>query len=133
MSMRIKWYPQAHVARMVAKMDQNVLRAAVFLVGDIKRAFPDSGIKNATRAQREANRSKPGEIPHVQTGGGGGLKGSIKYEKVKPTVYKVGPSVRHGIYLERGTMHMAARPFLRPAMSRNRTTLKQFITGKRIT
>lgn len=60
--------------------------------------------------------SEPGKPPHVRTGA---LRASIAFaidrDAAEPTVV-VGPAAKYGKWLEFGTRHMAARPFMRPAL-----------------
>lgn len=59
-----------------------------------------------------ANPSRPGEPPHKQTGR---LLASIAWE-VAGLTGRVGTNVKYGRFLELGTRHMAARPWLRRAL-----------------
>jgi len=124
-----RWYGDRLVRRLQGRARYAVRRAAEFLVADIKTAFPGSGLpggrRGVSKAAREAMRSRPGEIPHVQTGT---LKASIGYE-MSGAVARVGPSTvaKYGKFLELGTSRMAARPFLRPALRRNRMRLRRIL------
>lgn len=119
-------------------IERNLDRAAIFLEGDIVSKFPGSGTpggrSGATRAAREANRSKDGKIPHVQTGR---LKGSIGHDKPRDLVRRVGTGIGgktklgYGLFLEFGTSKMAARPWLRPAIKRNKGKLGKILGRKK--
>lgn len=61
--------------------------------------------------------SAPGEPPHVDTGA---LQSSIHVETPGPFTRLVGDGVEYGVYLEFGTKHMAARPWLLPAVETER-------------
>ncbi len=68
--------------------------------------------RKGTKLVYGANPSKPGEPPHVQTGR---LRASVAHERVG-LVARVGTSLLYGRWLELGTVHMAARPWLRRAL-----------------
>lgn len=126
------WFEPAYRKKVIAHMEKNMTAAAIFLVRDIKEKFPDSGTPEATKAERRANPSKPGEIPHVQEGY---LKNNIGYSKPRELVRRIGTgiggkkSVGYAAYLEFGTPNgqMKARPYLRPALYRNRDVLNRII------
>lgn len=104
--------------------------AATFLVAKVKESFGDSGIANATRGQREANRSKPGQPPHVQTAN---LKKSIAWDTPRRNIRRVGSTMNiskggYSLFLELGTTKMAARPYLRPAVRKYRNQLRGIVT-----
>lgn len=65
--------------------------------------------------------SAPGEPPGVDTGT---LKSSINVNSLGPTIYAVNVGTDYGIHLEYGTIRMAARPFLLPAVMRTAQWLK---------
>lgn len=102
-----------------------VMRACIVLEADIKRSFGNAGSfttkggrkRAATRQERHANRSKPSEPPHVDTGT---LRRSITHEVEQRNIAtgRVGTNVVYAKWLEFGTSKMAARPFLRPALFR---------------
>ena len=129
--MTTRWYGDRLVRRLQGRARYAVRRAAEFLKADIKIAFPGSGVSGGRRGvskrEREKHRSKPGEIPHVQSGH---LKDSIEYEMLPDGMTaRIGPTTiaKYGLYLERGTPRMAARPFLRPALRRNRMRLRRIL------
>ena len=68
-------------------------------------------------------RSKPGEIPRVQTGD---LKKSYGID-MHPTlpICRMGTNLFYAKYLEFGTKHMAPRPHVRPALIKLRPTYKK--------
>lgn len=47
----------------------------------------------------------------------GTLKASIQAKRISATHWEVWVGVDYGIYLEYGTVHMAAQPYLRPAVA----------------
>jgi hypothetical protein len=58
-------------------------------------------------------RSRPGEVPLVQTGM---LKKSIFWTLTGNNSVIVGTPLKYGKYLEKGTPHMDPRPYLLPAL-----------------
>ena len=71
-------------------------------------------------------RSRPGEVPHVQTAQ---LKRSIfwEYQPSGPGGVPsaiIGTPLKYGLYLERGTRRMAPRPYLRPALLRSTSAIQ---------
>ena len=115
----VKWYPKRFTKKFENHMDRNMDTAAEFLQADIQLAFPGRG----------GAPSQPGEIPTVQHGGGGGLKGSIRWTKgAKRLTRKVGSILKgYPVFLEYGTKKMAKRPYLRPAIDRNKQNLSRII------
>lgn len=128
-------------------MEKNLDRAALMLVADIKQKFPGSGIRGtrsgATAKQRQgAARDRYGKIPMVQFGH---LKRSVMQERSKPLVRLIGSSIQPGEYVdESGKLKKGGRgrhsyplilelrvgkagyrPWLRPALMRNRIKLRK--------
>lgn len=58
---------------------------------------------------------------------GGTLKHSIEAEEVTPNVWRVQTAVPYAKFVEFGTRHMAAQPFLIPAMVKNRRRMSKHI------
>jgi hypothetical protein len=141
--MKVKWHGDEFQRKLAQHQRNNIETAAVFLTGDIKRAFPDTGKKGmATKGERRAQPSAPGEIPHVDTGT---LRRSIDYLMIPGQLPKaqvgiiaacrdknrdVVKALEYALYLELGTEKMAQRPYLRPAISRNMVKLRQLMTRK---
>lgn len=79
---------------------------------------------------RGNNRSRPGEPPHKDYGR---LRASVQNdfkqanEEGNPTTL-IGTNVPYGRYLEFGTKHMAARPWLRRTLKENRQRIVDIIT-----
>ena len=118
MASNVKWFPKRFTRKFENHMDQNMDTAAAFLQADIQKAFPGRG-----RVP-----SQPGQIPTIQTGA---LKKSIRWSKgVKQFTRKIGSVIKgYPMYLEFGTRnnHPAKRPYLRPAIDRNKGTLSRII------
>ena len=132
-----RWYGQEFTAKVQKHMNRNLDRAAIFMVNDIQNSFGDSGVSGtrsgATRSQRAANRSKPWGPPNVDTGH---LRRNIGWTKyaIGKGHRKIGTgignksSVGYAMWLEFGTRNMLPRPFLRPAIPRNRGKLAHIMT-----
>ena len=61
--------------------------------------------------------SAPGEAPAWDTGA---LAGSIRFDKVGNFTAEVSSKIKYAYWLEFGTLTMAARPFMRPAVEKAR-------------
>lgn len=83
---------------------------------------PKSGVMRASDGHIA---SAPGEYPASDTG----HLASMIAHKLYETKYegRVTSSAKYGVYLEYGTMNMAARPFMFPSLEKNRRKiLKRF-------
>ena len=120
---RTRWTGNAFVAGFNEHLDKNLERAAQILSGDIVNKFPGLG---------KGVHSAPGGIPAVQDGT---MKRSVTNERVKQHRQHVGSTLRpeagqaasYPLYQELGTSVMAARPWLRPGLSRNRRKINSEI------
>ena len=131
----IEWRGDDYQRRLVQHVAGNLDAAATVVESSIIRSFGDSGVKNtrsgATKAQRASNRSKPGEPPHVDTGR---LKNSIAWKRQTLLLRRIGSGIGgkkdpgYAFYLEFGTRRMAARPYLRPALTRERERVRKIIS-----
>jgi HK97 gp10 family phage protein len=73
--------------------------------------------------------SAPGSPPHLRTNR---LRSSIAYEVTegpRGIEARVGTNVQYALALELGTSRMAARPFLRPALARERARIERILRG----
>lgn len=136
----INWHGNRAERAIHGGLEVNLRAACEFLTNDIKRAFPDLRVFGATG---ERSHSKPGEIPYVQLSNLrraiswivkrkfliGEMHGHVGVLKEKAN--QGDPSTQiakeYALPLEVGTARMAARPFLRPAIARNRAKLKQLL------
>lgn len=120
-----KW--RQYMEEIERRTGQRVKAAATHVQDEIIASFGDSGIAGATKAQRRANPSRPGEPPHRDTSH---LAQSIDYELTDGGLgAKVGSTnVEYSVYLELGTSKMAPRPYLRPALDRSRAEIKRILT-----
>ena len=76
-------------------------------------------LRKSKKLVYNANPSKPGEPPHVQTGR---LRGGVARERVG-MVGRVGTNVKYGRSLEQGTKKMAKRPWLLRALLERRAAI----------
>jgi len=87
-----------------------MVKASKFLEVEVKKSFGQSG------------------YPNIRTGN---LKRSIynrAFERASEVVGAVGATALYAGFLEDGTRRMRARPFLRPAITRNSAQLSRIIT-----
>ena len=117
------WHGKATEFRIKAGMQKNLTAAAIYVVRKVKESLAIAG---PTKTSPGTPASLPGEPPRRRTGR---LARSITHE-VTPTTARVGTNVKYGKYLETGTSKMAARPYLRPAVIKNRRMIKKILNRK---
>jgi hypothetical protein len=128
------WRGQAFMAAVEKKVKANLDSAAIMVVNDIVGSF---GSGTGTYGKGPVQRSKEGEPPYVQTGD---LKRSISFDAPSALVRRVGSRMKPGDkdnpnsgkhtyawYLEMGTAYMGERPYLMPAVRRNRSKVLAMI------
>jgi len=134
--MSVTWKDREVHEKLVRHLSDGLTKTALVVENDIRDSFGDSGqtpagFRGSGKKWRESNRSQPWEPPHVQTGH---LKRSIGHDKPAELMRRVGSgvgnkeSVGYGVYLEFGTSRMLPRPWLRPAIWRNRDTFRHIIS-----
>lgn len=118
----VKWLGRQFQREVEAANRKALKKAGALVASSVKESFGDTGIPGATKGQRHANRSKPGEPPHVDTGV---LKRSIHYKVVDAETVLVGSNVKYAHALEYGfePRRLRARPYLRPAVIRERANI----------
>lgn len=121
---KLLWYGKKVQAKLQRNMDKAMRKTAIAIVNTAKTLMrePKSGREPVGRAMK-TRASAPGQAPAVQTGQ---LRGSLATERVAEKHYRVGTGLKKGKHLELGTRKMAARPFLRPAVDKNRDTFERF-------
>ena len=143
---RVDWHPEKFTRQLEGHQAARLDKAAIDLRNHIVKAFPDSGIKNATKGQRrkatkgqrrKAAKGRPGQIPLVQTGL---LRSSMTHDQPDQFVRRVGPAADKSqadggttiadiaLWLELGTRKMAAHPFLRPGLEAKRADIGRILT-----
>ena len=98
--MSVKWFGKDIEKKVVNTAAANILKACLIVEGDAKRICP------------------------VDTGR---LRSSITHE-VDLFSGKVGSNVEYAAYVELGTVKMAARPYLRPALEMNKAKILRLFT-----
>lgn len=113
----VKWYGNELKKKIRAKMVKNMTNACLFLEADIKKSLIGK------------SPSAPGEPPGKRTGTlGRGITHEV--EKTATVVIgRVGTNITYAIPLEFGTSKMAARPFMRPGLERNKERVARIMTS----
>ena len=102
--MGLKWYGKDDINKINKANKQIISKACLMVERDAKKSI----------GQVPAP-SPPGHAPAAPTGR---LRSSITHE-IEGTTGRVGTNVEYARYLELGTVRMAPRPFLRPALHKN--------------
>jgi hypothetical protein len=107
----------------------NVVRITAFdveadAIKSIQRGIKSGRTYEKFKPRRTHRASKAGEAPASDTGR---LAGSIKAQRITALSYSVGTDVPYGRYLELGTMNILERPWLRPAIEKNRELFRKRI------
>lgn len=112
---RVVWHGPKIIGLTKVETSRRLNRCAVALHSEIIRR-----ISTSTRA---SGPSLPGFPPHADTGR---LRQSIVLQPATPAnlVARVGTNLIYGKYLELGTKHVAARPFLRKTLREMRGQLR---------
>ena len=139
-----KWHGKAIAMKVDVVTTRAVTKAANLVERDVKTHFTRQGSYDATRRKggRTHWSSAPGQAPAIDMGI---LKSSIQSfvnvirgkisGRVGPDIGHIasrsdaGTDVNYGLYLEVGTKNMAARPFLRPALRRQRRRILGLFRG----
>jgi len=127
MPSRVKWNARAVEAQVKRGLRRNMAEACMRLRRDVVRSL---GIPGPRKGNLLARPSAPGEPPHKRTGN---LRRSITHEVALDGLSgKVGSFGAKGVVyaapLELGTRHMAARPYLRPALDRMKGELAKILS-----
>jgi HK97 gp10 family phage protein len=122
---------------MARNVDRAILSAAILVEATAKKKISRGaltkgeksekrlygiGNKKFNRADQQV-RSAPGEPPKTDTGR---LVGSITHEHSFLTA-SVGSNVSYAGYLELGTKHMEARPYLQPSLDESQDEIEKMI------
>lgn len=118
-------------AKIGAELEQRLHDVAYAAATNIaeRAAVSMEGPKHGRRYRRHNvthQASAPREAPAIDTGI---LHGSMFVREVGPAAFIVGTNVEYAPHLEIGTVNMAARPFLVPAVEQERTAFVQAITA----
>ena len=133
MARNVVWRGKAVGRKVRRGMGKNIMLGAEILAADIRARFPASGESDTRSGGGDTqNPSDPGGIPHVQTAH---LKRNIGTERRGIFSARVGTgvgnkdSVGYALWLEKGTAHMAPRPFLVPGLKRNKRRILKAAGG----
>lgn len=120
--MKLNWGSDKVKKTVESTIKKRVSDACTFLEREIKGSFK----------YKSPPPSRPGEVPHVVTGN---LKRSIS-SKVENLTGKVGimaekvegDVLSYGIKLELGSKNIAPRPYIRPALERNKDKILSILS-----
>ena len=126
MASKLVWHGRIVQKNIDRGIERNLTLAALFVVRYVKQSLSKAG---PTKTSPKTPASKPGEPPHRRTGT---LSRSITHEVTKDTA-RVGTNIKYAKALEVGYApnNLAARPYLRPAVNKNRRQIKKLL-GKKI-
>lgn len=124
----IEWNGDAFAADLAKQLGDNLEKAAIFYKGKVKEAINRSQDKEGTGLNtRGLDPSQPGEPPKKLTGF---LQRSIAHAMSSDRQQAfVGSNLDYSLYLEIGTVKMAARPFLRRTLAENKDTIAKIIAS----
>jgi len=144
MAIAVKWYDK-ELKKMVADVAINAIKKGCYMVeGDAKRSMkPGSGNEYPRPGGKMHHASAAGQPPAVDTGrlrasvssnwhGSGMERGKVDSQAEpddgigqpdKDLTGVVGTNVEYAGYLELGTVKMKPRPYLRPALEKNRSKI----------
>lgn len=106
MATGVKWYGDRFAKEIEQKCFQAMEKACLLVEGDAKRMCPvDTGRLRAS-------------LSHEVEKSGGEIVG------------RVGTNVEYGVYVEYGTSKISGKPYLRPALEKNKGKIKQLFKGK---
>lgn len=106
MAHNLKWNDKKITQQIAAAADDNILKAVLIVERDAKKMVA------------------------VDTGR---LRNSITHEIIrykKDVIGRVGTNIPYGIFQEYGTSRMSAHPYLRPALAKNLTRIKELFRRK---
>lgn len=109
--------------RMVAKTPQQVTRA-LYAAGQLLELDAERSITSGAVSGVNHIPSNPGQPPNADTHF---LDSNIETEIGGPGLVTVTSKANYSAALEWGTSRMAARPFMRPAVERNRKKVVQMV------
>jgi hypothetical protein len=139
---RINWHGDQITRRLEAEYKRRIKACCVLVANHavellsvdgtgrqaVTYSYVRKGVKKTVRKGKllyGGNPSRPGESPHLQTGH---LRRSIATE-LEALVGRVGTNLLYGRWLELGTTHMAARPWLRRALRECQPQIKAILSA----
>lgn len=140
MASHIEWFGEQWTREMRDMYRKRMIAAAIYLANVIKADISQSGTLRYSvgksgrfgKTVRNFTHSIAGNPPYMQTGL---LRSSIAWELVKggpsnAELARVGTNLLYGLYLEKGTRKMAARPFLEVNLRKHSATISAILTQK---
>jgi HK97 gp10 family phage protein len=132
--MPVEWNGDRFLAEVDENLSANLEKAAIYFKGKVKEALNRSQPYERYKGEKGVyyhgeDPSQPGEAPKKITGF---LQRSIAHAMSgdKKQAF-VGTNLDYGLYLETGTVKMAARPFLRSTLLKEREKIARIIaTGR---
>lgn len=107
------------------RLSKVLMVSAINIQGSAQESIqtgPRTGRIYRKKSGRLHQASAPGEFPASDTGQ---LANSIHVAKVSRLAVRVGSVVNHGRHLEKGTKHMAKRPWLEPSVRKELPALEK--------
>lgn len=121
---------KAHIARLKRIQGPEMERAigrALFAGGNIVQVDAQISLTAGAVSGKNHVPSLPGEAPNQDTGVlGNNIETTLKLESDGPVV-EVSSNAPYSRALEEGTSRMPARPFMQPALDRNRGKVTQLV------
>ena len=156
MASKIKWFGKKVMREIEKETNDNLIRAADFLVGEVKKSLKQPGtgrtydwefaaggkvwkwlrmpngklipVKKRAKPHTASAPGKPPATDHGQYSQSITREDPKRHGKI--ITIKVGTNKKVGKWLEFGTRYMAPRPHFRPAFNKNLNKLKKIIAGK---
>ena len=135
----VEWNGEQWTRELREEYRKNITAAAIYLVGVIKADISQSGTLRYSakpggkykKTVYNFTHSVPGNPPYMQTGL---LRSSIAWEFVKgpsnTELARVGTLLKYGLYLEKGTRKMAARPYIEVNLRKHASTVSDILSRR---
>lgn len=119
-----RWNPQAFIASVDGAMAQRMERASGLLEADVKGSMVGGGKPHVP--------SRPGEPPHVDTGG---LRRSVRHLVIVQNgvirgFVQANHVAAHALEVGYAPGNLLARPYLRPALARMQPRIIRILLGQ---
>lgn len=133
----VTWNGEKWTDELRKEYRKRIAASAIYLVNVIKADISQSGtlvysVKpggKLKRTVRNFTHSRAGNPPYMQTGL---LRSSISWEYVPGPINtelaRVGTALKYGLYLEKGTRKMAARPYIEVNVRKHAATISSILT-----
>lgn len=124
---RVEWKGPKVLRQLEAGMGRKLDQAAELLRSQVVRALRKNQSTSGRGKSLATHRSKPGEIPYVDSGH---LSKSIFWRRSGKLTRQVGTPVLYGLFLQIGTRFMKPRPWLDVILKQNQSKIKAILTRK---